>query len=61
MKAKERQYHLEQIISRLEKSIEEAKQSSEQHETEPRFKLAHQVGYLQGAIKGAIIDLKYIK
>jgi hypothetical protein len=61
MKAKERQYQLEQIISRLEKSIEEAKQSSEQHETEPRFRLAHQVGYLQGAIKSAVIELRYIE
>jgi hypothetical protein len=61
MKAKERQYQLEQIISSLEESIEKAKQSSERHETEPRFRLAHQVGYLQGAIKSAVDELKCIK
>jgi hypothetical protein len=61
MKKSEVMEKLMQIASTLEIGMVEAKETSEKYSTEGRSRLAFEVGYLSGVIKGVVAEIKEMK
>lgn len=55
-----RQYRINKIAENLEKSLIEAEEYAKGEGKDTSMQYAYQAGWLQGSIRAAIIELKYL-